>query len=89
MTAEAKAQPVRRGRFLIDMALLQAALGIPSDHEIIGLTWDFYHQGAYVYVSGPDMPEISVGECVPLFTPAVTEVRDENGEVVRTWDWNW
>jgi hypothetical protein len=61
---------------------------MPEGHRIVGAEWDFLGNCMRLFVEGPDLPEVSVGEKVPYITPEIT-VEDDPDTPGRKYTWNW
>lgn len=66
--------------------LIEDALGIPSDHKIVGAQWDFVSNSVRLFVEGPCLPEVDEGDTVKDITPICYASEDNRGSLVRTWD---
>lgn len=74
--------------FAIAPLLIEQALAIPENHEIVGAEWDFASRTMRLFVEGPDLPEVERGQTVPSITPSVTVAAGEDGKRVYIWRWN-
>lgn len=74
--------------FAVSSRLMENALTIPENHEIIGAEWDFASRTVRLYVEGPDLPEVEIGQLVPSITPLITFSTDDSGRRLHKWEWN-
>ncbi len=74
--------------FAVAPDLLEQALTMPDGHEIVGAEWDFASRTVRLFVEGPDMPEVDLGQIVPSIVPSVTVAIDDGGKRVHAWRWN-
>jgi len=75
---------MRRARFMVSFEAIRKALNLPDNCEIVAvkdLEPDvFMEKHAYVYVEGPDLPEVTPGchcqEIIPGFTSKTVTFED-------------
>ena len=68
--------------------LIEQALHMPSGHKIMGAEWDFGSRTVRLFLEGPDLPEVELGEVIPRINPIIHSSIDGEGKRVITWDWN-
>lgn len=74
--------------FTVSVQVLEQALSLPVDHHIIGASWDWACEGIRLYVEGPDLPEVKVGDVTPIVVPSITKFTDIDDKVKLHWNWN-
>lgn len=74
--------------FVVTPRLIEDALHMPEEHNIIGVEWDFTSRTVRLFVEGPDLPIVEPGEMMPNITPKVS-VHDDPATNIREYKWNW
>lgn len=74
--------------FAVTPILIEQALTIPVGHVIVGAEWDFASRTIRLFLEGPDLPEVEIGQMVPGIFPTVSVAIDKDGRRCHTWHWN-
>ena len=74
--------------FAVTPRLIEDSLEMPEGHEIVGAVWDFTSRTVRLFVEGPDLPEVELGQLVPSIIPTVSYAIGDDGRRVYTWHWN-
>lgn len=73
--------------FSVTPQLIEQALEFPNAHAIVGAEWDFASRTVRLFVEGPDLPEVAIGQIVPSIVPIISVQIGDDGKPRHTWKW--
>lgn len=82
--------PVRRAYFHLSSDLLKQALHMPEDCKVIGADWDFAGDCLKIYIEHDELPEVPVGQCLPIVWPTIKKeliTLDEEAKITYKYTW--